>query len=85
VREIMALADRANPYIDEKKPWVVVKQPGQVAELQAICSDGLTLFHLLISYLRQILPTTAEAARPATSSPLSSRPSIRRSWRAGSR
>ncbi|MET0026934.1 MAG: methionine--tRNA ligase [Candidatus Thiodiazotropha sp.] len=62
VREIMALADRANQYIDERKPWVVAKQDGQDDELQAICSDGLNLFRLLIGYLRPILPGTAEMA-----------------------
>jgi methionyl-tRNA synthetase len=62
VREIMALADRANQVIDERKPWVVAKEEGKEAELQAICSDGLNLFRLLIGYLRPILPGTAEAA-----------------------
>ena len=62
VREIMALADRANQYIDEQKPWVVAKEEGKEAELQAICSDGLNLFRLLIGYLRPILPGTAEMA-----------------------
>ncbi|MCU7851092.1 MAG: methionine--tRNA ligase [Candidatus Thiodiazotropha sp. (ex Monitilora ramsayi)] len=62
VREIMALADRANQYIDEKKPWIVAKEDGKDAELQAICSNGLNLFRLLIGYLRPILPGTAEAA-----------------------
>ena len=62
VREIMALADRANQYIDEQKPWVVAKEEGKDAELQAICSDGLNLFRLLIGYLRPILPGTAAMA-----------------------
>ena len=62
VREIMALADRANQYIDEKAPWVVAKLEGQDAELQAICSMGINLFRLLIGYLRPILPGTAEAS-----------------------
>ncbi len=62
IREIMALADRANQYIDEKAPWVVAKQEGRDAELQDICSIGLNLFRLLIGYLRPILPGTAEAA-----------------------
>ncbi|MEW8491768.1 MAG: methionine--tRNA ligase [Candidatus Thiodiazotropha endolucinida] len=62
VREIMALADRANQYIDEQKPWVVAKEEGKEAVLQAICSDGLNLFRLLIGYLRPILPGTAEMA-----------------------
>ena len=62
VREIMALADRANQFIDEQKPWVVAKEEGKDAELQAICSDGLNLFRMLIGYLRPILPATAEMA-----------------------
>jgi len=60
VREIMALADRANQYIDEKKPWVIAKEEGKEEELQAICSMGINLFRVLIGYLRPILPTTAE-------------------------
>ncbi len=62
VREIMKLADRANQYIDEKQPWVVAKEAGSEAELQAICSMGLNLFKVLIGYLRPILPGTAEKA-----------------------
>ncbi len=60
VREIMALADRANQYIDEKKPWVIAKEDGRAHELQAVCSMGINLFRLLIGYLRPILPATAE-------------------------
>ncbi|MES9893416.1 MAG: methionine--tRNA ligase [Candidatus Thiodiazotropha endolucinida] len=52
----------ANQYIDEQKPWVVAKEEGKEAVLQAICSDGLNLFRLLIGYLRPILPGTAEMA-----------------------
>ncbi|MCF7990455.1 MAG: methionine--tRNA ligase [Thiohalocapsa sp.] len=62
VREIMAFADRANQYIDEKAPWVVAKQEGRDDELQAICTQGLNLFRLLIGWLKPILPGTAEAA-----------------------
>jgi methionyl-tRNA synthetase len=61
-REIMSLADRANQWIDERAPWVVAKQDGREAELQAICTMGLNLFRVLIGYLRPILPGTAEAA-----------------------
>ena len=61
-REIMALADRANQWIDERAPWVVAKDPAREAELQAICSQGLNLFRLLIGYLRPVLPGTAEGA-----------------------
>lgn len=61
-REIMALADRANQWIDERAPWVVAKDPAREAELQAICSQGLNLFRLLIGYLRPVLPGTAAGA-----------------------
>ena len=60
VREIMALADRANQYIDEKKPWVMAKEEGKDQELHNVCSMGINLFRILIGYLRPILPTTAE-------------------------
>ncbi len=59
VREIMALADRANQYIDEKAPWVLAKQAGRETELQGVCTMGLNLFRLLIGWLRPILPGTA--------------------------
>ena len=60
MREIMALADRANQYIDEKKPWALAKQPGAEAEVQAVCSMGLNLFRLLMLYLKPVLPGLAE-------------------------
>ncbi|WP_456377556.1 methionine--tRNA ligase [Thiolapillus sp.] len=59
VREIMALADKANQYIDEKQPWVVAKEEGREQELQDICSMGINLFKVLITWLRPILPGTA--------------------------
>jgi methionyl-tRNA synthetase len=62
VREIMALADRANQYIDERKPWVIAKQEGTDPELQSVCSMGINLFRQLIGYLRPILPATAAAS-----------------------
>ncbi|MCP5022153.1 MAG: methionine--tRNA ligase, partial [bacterium] len=60
VREIMALADRANQYIDEKKPWVMAKEEGKDQELHDVCSMGINLFRVLMGYLRPILPATAE-------------------------
>lgn len=62
VREIMKLADKANQYIDEKQPWVVAKEEDREQELQDICSMGINLFKVLITWLRPILPgTTADA------------------------
>jgi len=60
VREIMAQADRANVYIDENKPWVLIKEEGREDEVQKICSQGLNMFRLLMTYLKPILPVTAE-------------------------
>ncbi len=62
VREIMAQADRANVYIDDKKPWVLARETGRDDEIQQICTQGLNLFRLLITYLSPILPATAEKA-----------------------
>ena len=61
-REVMALADRANQWIDEQQPWVIAKEDGRDRELQDVCSVGLNLFRVLIGYLKPILPTTTEAA-----------------------
>ncbi|WP_292738957.1 methionine--tRNA ligase, partial [Methylophaga sp. UBA2659] len=62
MREIMALADKANQYIDEQKPWVLAKEEGKDAEVQAVCSMGINLFRVLIAYLKPVLPRTAEQA-----------------------
>nr|VFK52193.1 MAG: methionyl-tRNA synthetase [Candidatus Kentron sp. TUN] len=60
VREIMALADRANQYIDERKPWILAKDVGKEAELQSVCTMGLNLFRVLMTYIKPILPVTAK-------------------------
>jgi len=62
MREIMALADKANQYIDEKKPWLIAKQEGNDAELHDICSMGLNLFGLLATFLKPVIPVLAEQA-----------------------
>ena len=59
VREIMALADEANQYINDKQPWVLAKQSGSDAELHAVCTLGLNLFRALATYLKPVLPRTA--------------------------
>lgn len=70
VREIMALADRANQYIDEHKPWVLAKAEGKDAELHAVCTQGLNLFRVLLSYLAPIVPLMAEKVEQFLASPL---------------
>jgi methionyl-tRNA synthetase len=62
VRRIMALADEANRYIDEEKPWVRIKQEGAEDDVQAICTQGINLFRALITYLAPVLPFTAARA-----------------------
>ncbi|MDE0155832.1 MAG: methionine--tRNA ligase [Gammaproteobacteria bacterium] len=62
MRDIMALADRANQYIDRHKPWEMARQDPGSAELQQICSLGLNLFRILIIYLKPVLPGLARRA-----------------------
>ncbi|WP_040975840.1 methionine--tRNA ligase [Necropsobacter massiliensis] len=62
VREIMALTDKANKYIDDKAPWVIAKQAERETELQQVCSMGIQLFRVLMGYLKPILPQLAQRA-----------------------
>lgn len=62
MREIIVLADRANQYIDDKKPWVMAKDPALAQEVQAVCSVGINLFRALMTYLKPVLPGMAERA-----------------------
>ncbi|WP_375753336.1 methionine--tRNA ligase [Vibrio sp. HN007] len=59
IREITALADKANQYVDEKAPWVVAKEEGKEKELQDICSVGINLFRVLMTYLKPVMPELA--------------------------
>jgi methionyl-tRNA synthetase len=74
VREIMALADRANQYVDEYKPWVMAKQADKESELQAVCSQALNLFRVLMSYLSPILPLMAKKVEEFLAAPLTWKP-----------
>ncbi len=71
VREIMAQADKANVYIDENKPWVLIKEADRKAEVQAICTQGLNMFCLLMTWLKPILPVTAEKSEAFLNTELS--------------
>ncbi|ABA57481.1 methionyl-tRNA synthetase [Nitrosococcus oceani ATCC 19707] len=62
MREIMALADQANRYIDEQQPWVAIKDPERKQEVQEVCTLGLNLFRQLMIYLKPVLPMTTEKA-----------------------
>lgn len=62
VREVMLLADRANLYIDQRKPWLMAKDPARAADVQGVCTEGINLFRLLVLYLTPIVPQLAAAA-----------------------
>ncbi len=62
MREIMALADRANAYIADKAPWALAKQEGKQDEVQAVCALGINLFRQLVILLKPVLPTLAADA-----------------------
>lgn len=59
IRDIMALADEANRYVDEKAPWVIAKQEGKDQELADVCSMTINLFKVLMTYLKPIMPQLA--------------------------
>ena len=60
VREIMALADLANQYINDVKPWIIAKDDTRADELQAVCTQGLNLFRMLVTWLAPVVPKLAE-------------------------
>ncbi len=62
MREIMALADRANAFIADKAPWALAKQEGKQAEVQAVCALGVNLFRQLVIFLKPVLPQLAADA-----------------------
>jgi methionyl-tRNA synthetase len=59
MREVMAMADKANQYIAEQKPWAQIKIAGNEALVQSVCSDGINLFRILMTYLKPVLPHLA--------------------------
>ena len=70
MREIIALADRANQYIDEKKPWVLAKEDGREQEVQDACSVGINCYRVLMTYLKPVLPVMAEKSEAFLGLPL---------------
>ncbi|KRG68922.1 methionine--tRNA ligase [Pseudoxanthomonas dokdonensis] len=69
IRQTMALADEANRYIDEHKPWVIAKQEGADEQLQAVCTQGLNLFRVLVTALKPVLPATSAQAEAFLAAP----------------
>ena len=62
MREIMALADKANQYIDENKPWVLIKNENELDNVQKVCTVGINCFRALTILLKPVLPNLAEQA-----------------------
>lgn len=60
VREVMALADRVNAYVDQNKPWELAKQPELAGRLQDVCTTCIEAFRVLTAMLKPVLPATAE-------------------------
>jgi len=63
MRRIMALADNANRYIDEKKPWIMAKDEAQLSDVQAVCTQGINMFRSLMIYLTPVIPSVSAEAR----------------------
>lgn len=71
-REIMGLADKTNRFIDEKKPWILIKDPKKRSEVHEVCSIGLDMFKIMIVFLKPIIPALVEKAEQfLTTEPLS--------------
>ena len=74
MREIMRLADLANRYIDDKKPWILAKEitdnPDKAKEVQAVCTQGINAFRVLIHYLKPVLPELSKKAEEFLNSPV---------------
>jgi methionyl-tRNA synthetase len=62
VREIMLLADRANQYVDQNKPWVLAKDPAKLEEARGVATQGINLFRVLMTWLAPVLPEIAAKA-----------------------
>lgn len=60
MKHIMSLTDRANQYIDEKKPWSAIKDPHEKTSVHQVCTIALNLFRILMIYLKPVLPHMAE-------------------------
>jgi methionyl-tRNA synthetase len=63
MRQIMLLADKANRYIEEKKPWLMIKDESQAHEVQRVCTQGLNLFRTLMIYLTPVIPGIADKSK----------------------
>lgn len=59
MRKIMALADKANQYIADAEPWVLIKKEESQAQVHGICTQGLNMYRILVNYLKPVMPELA--------------------------
>ena len=62
LKRVIALADRANRYIDGEKPWILARDPQQVGRVVDVCTQGINLFRTLMVYLKPVVPGLVERA-----------------------
>ncbi len=62
MRQIMALADQANQYIDLHKPWTMAREAGREGDVQSVCTQGLNAFRSLVIMLKPVMPALAAAS-----------------------
>jgi methionyl-tRNA synthetase len=70
MKAIMSLADRANPYVEDRRPWDLRKDPGRARELQDVCTVALNLFRQIAVYLSPVLPRLAKQAGDLLNDPI---------------
>jgi methionyl-tRNA synthetase len=70
MRLIMGLADRANPYVEDRKPWDLRKDPAQARLLQDVCTVALNLFRQIVVYLSPVLPRLAQQSGELLNDPI---------------
>ncbi len=80
VKAVMDLADRANRYVDEARPWEIARAVERRAELQRVCTEALNLFRVLVTYLKPVIPETAAAVETFLGGPKLTFESIKTPW-----
>ncbi len=80
IKAIMDLADRANRYVDETRPWEMARAVQRRAELQQVCTQALNLFRVLVAYLKPVLPQTATSVETLLGGPELTFESVKTPW-----
>ena len=70
MRQIMALADKANQYVNDEQPWVISKDPSARDKLHNVCTQGINMFRVLIYYLSPVVPQLAERTAEFLNDPI---------------